>query len=121
MKGNRVLAVVSAAQLASGLGGMALGIRRRHAFDIPFWQGRQSAVGRDCVLMGTALSAPVVMLAAQAWAIVALFRRPGTAAERALGGLGATMVAGYRLPILANWFVAVPRQPDYRRYSILML
>ena len=95
MKGNRVLAVVSAAQLASGLGGMALGIRRRHAFDIPFWQGRQSAVGRDCVLVGTALSAPVVMLAAQAWAIVALFRRPGTAAERALGGLSATMVAGY--------------------------
>ena len=64
MKGNRVLAAVSAAQLASGLGGMALGIRRRHAFDIPFWQGRQSAVGRDRVLMGTALSAPVVMLAA---------------------------------------------------------
>jgi hypothetical protein len=95
MKGSRVLAVVSAAQLASGLGGMALGIRRRHAFDIPFWQGRPSAVGRDCVLAGTALSAPVVMLAAQAWATAALFRQPGTAAERALGGLGATMVAGY--------------------------
>ena len=45
--------------------------------------------------MGTALSAPVVMLAARAWAIVALFRRPDAAAERALGGLGATMVAGY--------------------------
>jgi hypothetical protein len=45
--------------------------------------------------MGTALSAPVVMLAAQAWAIAALFRRPDAAAERALGGLGATMVAGY--------------------------
>jgi hypothetical protein len=95
MRGNRVLAVVSAAQLASGLGGMVLGIRRRHAFDIPFWQGQQSTVGRDSVLMGTALSAPVVMLAAQAWAIVALFQRPNTAAERTLGGLGATMVAGY--------------------------
>jgi hypothetical protein len=95
MKGNRVLAVVSAAQLASGLGGMVLGIRRRHAFDIPFWQGHQSTVGRDSVLMGTALSAPVVMLAAQASAIVALFQRPNTAAERTLGGLGATMVAGY--------------------------
>jgi hypothetical protein len=35
------------------------------------------------------------MLAAQAWATAALFRQPGTAAERALGGLGATMVAGY--------------------------
>lgn len=95
MKGNRLLAVVSAAQLASGLGGMALGIRRRHAFDIPFWQGQQSTVGRDSVLMGTALSAPVVMLTAQAWATAALFRRPDTAAERTLGALGAAMVAGY--------------------------
>ncbi len=95
MNGNRILAAVSAAQLASGLGGMALGIRRRHAFDIPFRQGEQSTVGRDAILMGTALSAPVVMLAAQAWAIVALFRRPDAAAERTLGGLGVTMVAGY--------------------------
>jgi hypothetical protein len=95
MKGNRVLAVVSAAQLASGLGGMALAIRRRHAFDIPFWKGQPSTVARDSVLVGTALSAPVVMLAAQAGATVALFRQPGTAAEYTLGGLGATMVAGY--------------------------
>lgn len=73
---NRVLATVSAAQLASGLGGMALAIRRRHAFDVPFWRGQPSAVGRDCVLLGTALSAPVVMLAAQGWAIAALLRRP---------------------------------------------
>jgi hypothetical protein len=92
---NRLLATVSAAQLASGLGGMALAIRRRHAFDVPFWRGRPSAVGRDCVLMGTALSAPVVMLAAQAWAIAALLRRPDASAERALGGLGAAMTAGY--------------------------
>src|ERR1700722_3024929 len=95
MEENRVLAAVSAAQLLSGLGGMALAIRRRHAFDIPFWRGEPSAVGRDCVLMGTALSAPVVMLAAQTWAIAALLRRPDASAERALGGLGAAMTAGY--------------------------
>jgi hypothetical protein len=95
MKDNRVLALVSTAQLASGLGGMALAIRRRHAFDVPFWRGQPSAVGRDCVLTGTALSAPVVMLGAQAWAIAALLRRPDIAAERALGGLGAAMTAGY--------------------------
>jgi len=88
---NRVLAAVSAAQLLSGLGGMALAIRRRHAFDVPFRRGEPSAVGRDCVLMGTALSAPVVMLAAQAGAIAALLRRPTASAERALGGLGAAM------------------------------
>ena len=78
-----------------GAGGMALAIRRRHAFDVPFWRGQPSAVGRDCVLMGTALSAPVVMLAAQAWAIAALVRRPDASAERVLGGLGAAMTAGY--------------------------
>ena len=95
MKNNRVLALVSTAQLACGLGGMALAVRRRRAFDLPFWRGQPSAVSRDCVLMGTALSAPVVMLAAQAWAIVALVRRPDAAAERTLGGLGAAMTAGY--------------------------
>jgi hypothetical protein len=95
MEENRALATVSAAQLLSGLGGMALAIRRRHAFDVPFWRGEPSAVGRDCVLMGTALSAPIVMLAAQAWAIAALLRRPTASAERALGGVGAAMTAGY--------------------------
>jgi hypothetical protein len=64
------LALVSTAQLACGFGGMALAVHRRHAFDLPFWPGQPSAVSRDCVLIGTALSAPVVMLGAQAWAIV---------------------------------------------------
>ena len=95
MEENRMLAAVSVAQPASGLGAMALAIRRRHAFDVPFWRGQPSAVGRDCVLMGTALSAPVVMLAAQTWAIAALVRRPDASAERALGALGAAMTAGY--------------------------
>jgi hypothetical protein len=95
MKGNRVLVTVSAAQLTSGVCGMALAVRRRHAFDIPFWKGQESTVGRDSLLMGTALSAPVVMLGAQAAAIAALLRRPNPVAERLLGGLGATMVAGY--------------------------
>ncbi len=74
---------------------MAVAIRRRRAFDIPFWHGRESAVGRDSLLMGTALSAPVVMLGAQAWSTAVLARRPNLAAERLLGGLGAAMVAGY--------------------------
>jgi hypothetical protein len=113
MARNRLLAVVSAAQLASGLGAMVLGIRRRHAFDVPFWRGQPATVGRDCVLMGTALSAPVVMLAAQAWAIADLLRRSDAAAERVLGGLGAAMVPGYLIERLvrqrltpAGWEVA---------------
>jgi hypothetical protein len=75
---------------------MVLAIRRRRAFDIPFWRGQPSAVSRDSLLMGTALSAPAGMLAAQAWAVIVLARRPDAhAAQRTLGALGATMTAGY--------------------------
>jgi len=92
---SRLLAAVSAAQLACGLWGMAVAIRRRRAFDLPFWHGQESAVSRDSLLMGTALSAPVLMLGAQAWATAALAQRPNLTAERVLGGLGAVMAAGY--------------------------
>lgn len=95
MKDSQFLTAVSAVQLAVGLSGTALAIRRRRAFDIPFWRGQESAVGRDSLLMGTALSAPAVMLGAQACATAALVRGPNLAAERVLGGLGAAMVAGY--------------------------
>jgi len=95
MDDDQVLVAVSAAQLATGVGGLALALRRRHAFDIPFMHGQESAVGRDSLLMGTALSAPAVMLGAQAGAITALLRGPSPAARRVLGGLGAAMVAGY--------------------------
>ncbi len=56
---SQLLAMVSAVQLGFFLGGMALVIRCRQAFDIPFWHGQESAAGRDWMLMGTALSAPV--------------------------------------------------------------
>lgn len=95
MEDRQMLAAVSAAQLALGLSGMAVAIHRRRAFDIPFWHGQQSTVGRDSLLMGTALSAPVIMLGAQAWATAALASRPNVAADRVLGGLGAAMIAGY--------------------------
>ncbi|MGD0685407.1 MAG: hypothetical protein ABSA03_09850 [Streptosporangiaceae bacterium] len=95
MTDRRFLVAVSVAQLASGLGGMALAIRRRRAFDLPFWRGRESAVARDSLLIGTALSAPVVMLGAQACATAVLLRQPSVTAERVLSGLGAVMVAGY--------------------------
>jgi hypothetical protein len=95
MMDSRFLGAVSAAQLAFGIGGMALAIRRRRAFDIPFWRQQDSAVTRDSLLIGTALSAPAVMLGAQACATAVLLRKPSLAAERVLGGLGAVMVAGY--------------------------
>jgi hypothetical protein len=95
MDDDQVLVAVSAAQLATGVGGLALALRRRHAYDILFMHGQESAVGRDSLLMGTALSAPAVMLGAQAGGITALLRGPSPAARRLLGGLGAAMVAGY--------------------------
>jgi hypothetical protein len=95
MTDGRFLGTVPAAQLAFGIGGMALAIRRRRAFDIPFWRGQDSVVTRDSLLIGTALSAPVTMLGTQACATAVLLRRPSPAAERVLGGLGAVMVAGY--------------------------
>ena len=103
MKANRLLAAVSAVQLGAGLGGMALAIRRRRAFDIPGRRGQQSAVGRDSLLMGTALSAPAAMLVPQAAATIVSLRRPDAAAPaRVLGGLGAAMVAGYLLERLGR-------------------
>ena len=102
VKDSQLMAAVSAAQLAFGLSGMAMAIRRRWAFDIPFWHGQESTVGRDSLLMGTALSAPVMMLGAQACATAALAGGPNPAAERVLGVLGAAMVAGYLAERLAR-------------------
>jgi hypothetical protein len=90
-----LLVSFSAAQLAAGAAGLVVAVRRRRPYDIPFLHGRAEDVGRDSFLMGTAYSAPVPMLAAQAWAITRLARRPDDLARRALGALGAVMVAGY--------------------------
>ena len=96
------LATVAAGQLGAGGLGLAVAIRRRHAYDFllfPF-RGSPEHVGRDSVLMGTALSAPATMLVTQAVATVLLARgnltRGDTGpADRVLGVLGAAMVAGY--------------------------
>lgn len=88
---------MSAAQLACGIAGQAVALRRHRAYDV--WvlglRGRPDQVGRDSWLMGTALSAPVVMLAIQGLATARLAAGPSRAAARTLGLLGATMVGGY--------------------------
>jgi hypothetical protein len=50
---------------------------------------------RDSLLSGTALSAPVVMLAGQAWAVRRLHAGPDDGARRMLGALGVVMTGGY--------------------------
>src|SRR6478735_5410706 len=92
---RRLLVMVSAAQLAAGLAGQVLGLRRRLPYDTPLMSGRPEHVARDSWLSGTALSAPVVMLTAQAWAVRSLHSRPDDGARRALGALGVLMTGGY--------------------------
>jgi hypothetical protein len=97
MTRRRLLVRVSAAQLAAGLAGVAVGIARRRNYDLGFLRGRPEHVARDAVLLGTAYSAPLPMLAAQLWAIRRLGRGPDDGARRILGMLGALMVPGYLL------------------------
>ena len=95
---DKRLAVVSGAQLALGVAGLAVAVRRKRSYDFLGVRGDPAHVVRDAAWMGTALSAPAPMLVAQAWATCRVAgggqRRAGR--ERlALGGLGAAMVAGY--------------------------
>jgi hypothetical protein len=89
-------------QLAAGLAGQVVAIRRRHPYDTPLMSGQPENVARDSLLQGTALSAPVVMLAAQAWAIRRLRAGPDDGARRVLGGLGVVMTAGYLMERLGR-------------------
>jgi pimeloyl-ACP methyl ester carboxylesterase len=92
---SRLLAAVSVAQLATGVVGMVVALRRRHPYDVFWMHGRADAIARDTILKGTALSAPVSNLLAQAALTVGVARRPSRGAALALGGLGALQVAGY--------------------------
>ena len=95
MDRDRLLGAVSAAQLTTGMVGMTVALKRRHPYDVPLLHGRPDKVARDSVLMGTALSAPVCMLATQWVATRQLLRGARSPSDRVLGLLGATMVAGY--------------------------
>jgi len=103
MAPHRALVGVSAAQLAAGLTGLVVALRRRRHYDVwmpafldgPFWHGSPDHVARDSVVMGTAYSAPVSMLVAQFGSTVRLARRGDRRALRDLTVLGAMMTGGY--------------------------
>jgi hypothetical protein len=86
---------VSTAQLATGILGLAVALKRRHPYDVPLLHGRPDRVAQDSVLMGTAFSAPLYMVGAQWVATRRLLRGAGPPSDRVLGGLGAAMVGGY--------------------------
>lgn len=90
----RAQAAAAALQLGCGVAGMAVALRRRHAYDIPLGRGNPESVARDSVLIGTALSPPVTMLVAQV-ALIAPAARGSERATRGLQALGAAMVGGY--------------------------
>lgn len=87
----------SAVQLAAGLAGLAIAARRGQPADpvglhlnVP-----HEHIVRSSTILGTAQSAPLAMMAPQAWAILRLLRGDNPSAARTLGRLGATMVGGY--------------------------
>jgi hypothetical protein len=95
--GTRALAAVSAAQLLSGVAGLGLAARRRTPSDplgvhlnVP-----RDHIVRNSVVLGTGQSAPLVMMALQAWATARLTRAADPRAVRVLRVLGAVMVFGY--------------------------
>ena len=95
MAHRSALVAVSRAQLAAGLAGLAVALRRRRNYDVVFMRGGPDRVARDSLWFGTAYSAPAYMLALQAWATARLAKGPDDGARRVLGLLGAVMVPGY--------------------------
>ena len=90
-----MLGRVSAVQLSVGIAGLLIALRRRRAYHVPLLHGDPDNVARDSVFMGTALSAPVVMLGTQAVATARVLRGGSGQSRRILGGLGAVMTVGY--------------------------
>ena len=90
-----MLVAASAAQLAAGLAGQVLAVRRHHHYDLPFLTGDPDRVGRDSLWMGSALAAPVWTLAVQGWSLARLASGPDERARRALRLVGAALVPGY--------------------------
>jgi hypothetical protein len=97
MSTRPVLVAASAGQLGAGVAGHLIALRDGKFFDVALvgWHGRPDRVARDSWLLGTGLSAPVVMLTAQAAATAVLALRPSRRATRVLGVLGAAMSCGY--------------------------
>ena len=80
---SRLLVAVSVAQLATGVAGLVAALRRRHPYDVFWMHGRTDTIARDTILRGTALSAPVSNLLAQAALTAVVARRPGRGDGRA--------------------------------------
>jgi hypothetical protein len=94
---HSTLTALAAAQLAANVAGHVVAVRRKLPYDVAFprMSGRPENVVRDSWTQGTALSAPIVMLAAQAAATSTLYRRDSQTAVTVLTTLGSLMISGY--------------------------
>jgi hypothetical protein len=92
-----VLVAVSAAHLTVALVSMKIAIARRSSFHLSLLRGDPRRVVRDSIIMGTALSEPVVMMIPEALAIGTMVRGDSQPATAWLGWLGALNVPGYLL------------------------
>ncbi|MFC0680486.1 hypothetical protein ACFFGH_21855 [Lysobacter korlensis] len=93
----KLLAGLSAAQLAVHLQAARTGIRHRVPVELPFATGNPDTVARDMWTMGSGMSAPWPLLALHAAGTTALFVRDRLWLRRAIGGLGAWYVVWYLL------------------------
>ena len=93
----RTQAAVAAVQLACGLAGLAVALRRRHTYDFFGFRGSPEKVARDATWMGTAFSAPGPMLVAQSVLTPRALLRGDPRAARGLQLLGAAMTVGYTI------------------------
>jgi hypothetical protein len=91
----RLLLAVSAGQLACGVVGMVVAVRRKHPYDVFWMHGEPDKIVRDTIFKGTALSAPISNLLIHATLIAGVARRPARRTQQALGGLGMLLIAGY--------------------------
>ncbi|HLM07179.1 MAG TPA: hypothetical protein VK402_18530 [Blastococcus sp.] len=95
MASRSALLAASAIQLASGLVGQVVALRRRRHFDVPFMTGSPQHVARDSLWFGTSYSAPSYMLASQVYAVARLAAGPDERARKMLRLLGTSMIGGY--------------------------
>ncbi|MFL6190128.1 MAG: hypothetical protein ACJ75E_09815 [Actinomycetes bacterium] len=98
MNRSRLVTAVSVAQLACGVAGLVVALRRRHPYDVFWMHGHPDQIARVTLFKGTALSAPVSNLLTHAAMTAVVARRPSRRAEQGLGSMGALLVAGYLLP-----------------------
>jgi hypothetical protein len=100
----RIVGAIGLVQLVFGLIGLKKGYTEGISPDVPGFAMRSpDEVRRQHWLMGTAISAPTVMLVVQAVAVLARLtrRRPPVAAARTLSVLGSIQAVGY--PIERIW------------------